>query len=195
MTKIFNFLKTVILTNKVKLSIISISLILFYFCYTNIDETFVVHPLSSFQDNGKQVYIYKSGESYVDRSFDKPQKIVNGNLTFVGNSSGPTFGAVISVISLLTVLFIGVIAPDDDINWNFKDCWLKTVFKEVECDEEAGIYYYSYKGRLLCKIDHPDEYVIKRKLETILSVGENMFPRFEGTTQTKRDKRISEIIN
>jgi len=195
MKKIFRFISLVIKSNRYKIVLISSLSILSYICYLNIDEIYSVKPITSFQNNGKFAYVYQSENSYSVKEFKTPQKLVNDQLVYTDLSTLPTIGITISLFCLAIILIVGIIAPDNDVNWNFYDCWVSAVFKEIKCEEEDGFYYYSYKNRLLQKTDHPDGYTIKRKLETLLEVGENMFPKFEGTTKTRRDKRISEIIN
>lgn len=148
----FLFLYEIIISNPIKIIAIIVLSISLYTTYHCEEKTISREKiLSEFVNSkGEYVYIYGGPNNYSNETYDKPQKLVNNILTYKKLSVIYSFSVAffwISLIFLVIGFFVGL--SDDDLSWNFEDCWLTTFSTLIRCDYEEGKYYYTSLGRLI----------------------------------------------
>lgn len=188
---VFNFC----FNNKGKLLIIASAIISYNYAGTFPDDVGQVKVVK-YQDFGdelkyRHVYFYhrvEDSEIKLDfLSFDTPQKIENGKVTYteyndLNNLMWFLFGVSCFVLFTISVM------DDDDINWNLKEVWYDSLESMIYSEFEEGKYYYMSFGRLLYKSDtliSPRmviHYSDIRKLSHILSM-----PKFKTKSYRRED--------
>ena len=148
----FLFLYEIIISNPIKIIAIIVLSISLYTTYHCEEKTISREKiLSEFVNSkGEYVYIYGGPNNYSNETYDKPQKLVNNILTNKKLSVIYSFSVAffwISLIFLVIGFFVGL--SDDDLSWNFEDCWLTTFSTLIKCEYEEGKYYYTSLGRLI----------------------------------------------
>ena len=153
----FLFLYEIIISNPVKtiaIIVLSISLYTVYHCEEKTTSREKI--LSEFVNSkGEYVYIYGGPDNYSNETYDKPQKLVNNILTYKSLSVTYSLSVAVFWISLIFLVigfFVGL--SDDDLSWNYNDCWLITFSTLIKCEYEEGKYYYTSLGRLIEIRDH-----------------------------------------
>ena len=148
----FLFLYEIIISNPIKIIAIIVLSISLYTTYHCEEKTISREKiLSEFVNSkGEYVYIYGGPNNYSNETYDKTQKLVNNILTYKKLSVIYSFSVAffwISLIFLVIGFFVGL--SDDDLSWNFEDCWLTTFSTLIKCEYEEGKYYYTSLGRLI----------------------------------------------
>jgi hypothetical protein len=178
--------------NIVKTIFVTIAILALYFSY-NVDREMVNtdRVYAKFIDDENYTnYVIKSGNSYSVKQFDKPLKITKNTITYEEMSDVRFLLLLIHFISLV-FLVIGFIMglTDDDLSWNFNDCWLSAFSTLVVCELENDIYYYIILGRLIHssnKLNSVDR--LLKKLDIYGFKDLINYPKFKTKTQTRNAK-------
>lgn len=147
--------------------------------------------ISQFQDAGEYHYIIKSDNSYSIKSYDKEVKSTDGKLHY--QESHPI--AIVSIIIIaviIIILFLATVIGDDETGWEISECWNRAKLNLVKCEFEDDIYYYHYKGKLLCKSNHQ---LWSNQINNFIDQPINLLPDFPGTKSQRRDKKLKELFN
>lgn len=200
---IFKYINNLILLNKVKTGFL-IGMIFFSFLVItkNSEYTESEYFISKFEFNGNQVYVtYNSNNQLSVNSFskDKLPTEVDNMISYQKPSELYMFYWVILVICSLFVI-IPIFADDDDVSWEFEDVLVTTTKQFIEChtENEGGkeFFYYVKDGRILMKCEG-NEWNRSNHTELIkkfIKYPKN-FPKFSGTKEQKRDKKLKSILN
>lgn len=193
----FMLIYELITTNIAKSIFLAIALTTLYFSY-NVDRemTTTSRVYAQFIDGKNHVnYVINSGKGYTVKEFENPLKITNNTITYQEMSDVRFLLLLvfwIAVIFLVVAFFMGLGSSDDDISWEFNDCWLKTLSTLIVCELEDGKYYYTILGRLVYKSDRLFEKYRNDNLAerfNIYGVRDVMnCPKFKTKTQTRNSK-------
>ena len=146
---LFNFLITLIKNNPAKSIFLLISLGCFPFAGT-IDDSSDKHRIVkvdtvSVGNIDKYCYIT---DNFSLKTYDTPQKIVDGYLTEYSYHPGNVFLWIGFGLPLLIVLLASFI--DDDTKWEFYECLVDTYYSsKLRVHDEDGIYRYTINDRLI----------------------------------------------
>ena len=182
--------------NVVKNIFILIASITLYFSY-NVDRemTTTKRVYTQFTDGKNHInYVVSDGKNYSVKEFEKPLKITNNTITYQ-EMSNTRFVLLlifwIAVIFLVIAFFIGL-GNDEEVSWEFRDCWLNALSTLIVCELEDGKYYYMMLGRLVYKSDKLYEKYRSDKLVerfNIYGFRDLMnYPKFKTKTQTRNSK-------
>lgn len=150
----FMFIYELITTNRAKSTILIIASVLLYLSYSVDQETtYTKNVYANFVDaDKKSQYVVSSDNSnFSIKEFDKPLKITNNTITYEEMSDARVLLLVvfwICAIFLIIAFFMGL-GDDDEISWEFKDCWQRSISSLIYCELEDGKYYYMALGRLI----------------------------------------------
>lgn len=146
--------------------------------------------ISQFQDNGHYHYIIKDGDTYSIKSYKDEVKSSDGKLHYdvLHPIVGLSFVAFIILVIVLIIFTFG----DSESNWELVECWTKAKLSLVKCEIEDDIYYYHYKGKLLCK---SNQQLWSNSIENLLDQPINLLPDFPGTKSQRRDKKLKELFD
>jgi hypothetical protein len=185
------FLKSVLVKNPIKLSLIVVSLFLIYLI-VKVDDSVVTKPvISQFTYEGKYHYIIPGNDSYVVKSFSDPIEVINSKISYKETHLAVILSSIVLFL-IVICLFLASIGIDDSTTWDFKDCYLNAKVRMVKCELEDDYYYYHYKGKLILI---SDRMVGTSTLERRLSEPNNIYPDFPGTKEQRRDKKLKELLN
>lgn len=200
---IFKYIINLIQDNKVKTGFL-IGMIFFSFLVTTKNSEYKTseHFISKFEFAGNQVYVtYNSNNQLATNSFSKDElpTEVDNMISYQKTSELYVLYWVLLVICSLFVI-IPIFTDDDDISWEFEDVMVTTTRQFIEChvESESGkeIFYYVKDGRILMKCEG-NEWNRSNHTELIskfIKYPKN-FPKFSGTKQQKRDKKLKSILN
>jgi hypothetical protein len=182
--------------NVTKSIFLAIALTTLYFSY-NVDKemTTTNRVYAQFIDGKNHInYVVKDGNNYSVKDFDKPLKITNNTITYK-EMSDIRFVLLlvfwIAVIFLIIAFFMGL-GSDEEISWEFKDCWLNALSTLIVCELEDGQYYYMVLGRLVYKSDRLyEKYRSDKLIERFNIYGFRdlmNYPKFKTKTETRNSK-------
>jgi hypothetical protein len=183
-------------TNIVKSIFLAVALITLYFSYNVKREMVTTNRVYAQFVDGKNHtnYVINSGNSYSVKKFNKPLKIVNNTITYQEMSDIRFTLLVIfwiAVIFLIIAFFMGL-GSDEDISWEFRDCWLNALSTLIVCELEDGQYYYMVLGRLVYKSDRLyEKYRSDKLIERFNIYGFRdlmNYPKFKTKTETRNSK-------
>jgi hypothetical protein len=200
---IFKYIINLIQANKVKTGFL-IGMIFFSFLvYTKNSEYRTSEKfISKFEFAGKQTYVTcSSSNSLLIVSFtpDELPDEVDDMISYQKTSELYILWWVLLVVCGLFVI-IPIFSSDDDVSWEFEDVMVNTTRQFVEChaENEAGkeIFYYVKNGRILIKCEEStwDRFNHSELIKRFIKYPKN-FPKFEGTKEQKRDKKLNHILN
>jgi len=183
--------------NVVKTIFLTIALVTLYFSY-NVDREMVTtnRVYAKFIDGKNHTnYVVNSGNNYSVKEFYKPLKITNNTITYK-ETSDVRFVLLlifwIAVIFLVIAFFMGLSDDNDDISWEFRDCWLNALSTLIVCELEDGQYYYMVLGRLVYKSDRLyEKYRYDKLIERFNIYGFRdlmNYPKFKTKTETRNSK-------
>ena len=139
------------------------------------------------------VYLYNGDDRNVSMvSFRKSQKILPNKTIVYKESNG--FNACLWFIFAIGVILlsIGTFSGEDDLNWEFGDCWHDTLLKEIRVIEESSKYHWVLNNRLLIVSDQPiDTWSLKDRVTDYIR-NKNIFPEFT-SKEDKREKKLKKI--
>ena len=146
---LFNFIITVIKWNPVKSIFLLLGIVCSLFAgkvSDSIDKYRIVKSDTvSVGSINKYCYIT---DNFTLKTFDTPQKIVDGYLTEYSYSPGNVFLWVGVGLSLLIIILASFI--DDDTRWDFYECLVETYYSsKLRVHDEDGIYRYTINDRLI----------------------------------------------
>jgi len=192
----FFLIYELICKNIAKTIFLAVALITLYFSY-NVDREMITtnRVYAKFIDGKNHInYVVKDGNNYSVKDFDKPLKIVNNTITYQEMSDIRCALLVIfwiAVIFLVIAFFMGL-GSDEEISWEFKDCWLNALSTLIVCELEDGQYYYMVLGRLVYKSDRLyDKYRSDKLIERFNIYGFRdlmNYPKFKTKTETRNSK-------
>jgi hypothetical protein len=190
------FIYELISKNIIKTIFLAIALTTLYFSY-NVESkmTTTNRVYTQFVDDENHTnYVINSGIVYSVKNFNKPLKIVNNTITYQEMSDIRCVLLVIfwiDVIFLVISFFIGL-SGDEEISWEFKDCWLNALSTLIVCELEDGQYYYMVLGRLVYKSDRLyEKYRSDKLIERFNIYGFRdlmNYPKFKTKTETRNSK-------
>lgn len=182
--------------NVTKSIFLAIALTTLYFSY-NVDKemTTTNRVYAQFIDGKNHTnYVINSGNNYSVKEFDKPLKITNHTITYKEMSDTRFVLLVIfwiAIIFLVIAFFMGL-GSDEEISWEFKDCWLNALSTLIVCELEDGQYYYMVLGRLVYKSDRLyEKYRSDKLIERFNIYGFRdlmNYPKFKTKTETRNSK-------
>jgi len=192
----FFLIYELICKNITKTIFLAIALVTLYFSY-NVDRemTTTNRVYAQFVDGKNHTnYVINSGNNYSVKEFDKPLKITNHTITYKEMSDTRFVLLVIfwiAIIFLVIAFFMGL-GSDEEISWEFKDCWLSALSTLIVCELEDGKYYYMMLGRLVYKSDKLYEKYRSDKLAERFNIYRFRdlmnYPKFKTKTQTRNSK-------
>jgi hypothetical protein len=184
------FLKSVLVKNPIKLSLIAVSFILGILIVKVDDSKIKKKVITQFTDGGEYHYVTKDSE-YDIKSFDEPKEILDGKISY-SETHPVVFLSSVFLFLISLILFLASIGIEDSATWDFKECFNTARLDLVRCDSEDDIYYYHYKGKLILV---SKEISSASKLERLLESPLNIYPDFPGTKEQRRDKKLKELFN
>lgn len=182
--------------NVTKSIFLAIALVTLYFSY-NVDRemTTTNRVYTQFIDGRNHVnYVIKPGNNYEVKDFDKPLKVINNTITYKEMSDTRFVLLLIFWIAIifLTIAFFMGLGSDEEISWEFKDCWLNALSTLIVCELEDGQYYYMVLGRLVYKSDRLyEKYRSDKLIERFNIYGFRdlmNYPKFKTKTETRNSK-------
>jgi len=192
----FFLIYELICKNITKTIFLAIALVTLYFSY-NVDRemTTTNRVYAQFVDGKNHTnYVINSGNNYSVKEFDKPLKITNHTITYKEMSDTRFVLLVIfwiAIIFLVIAFFMGL-GSDEEISWEFKDCWLNALSTLIVCELEDGQYYYMVLGRLVYKSDRLyEKYRSDKLIERFNIYGFRdlmNYPKFKTKTETRNSK-------
>lgn len=200
---IFKYIINLILDNKVKTGFL-IGMIFFSFLVStkNSEYTASEYFISKFEFTGNQVYVtYNSNNQLSTNSFSKDElpTEVDNMISYQKSSELYILYWLLLVICSLFVI-LPFFTDDDDVSWEFEDVLVTTTKQFIEChtENEGGkeFFYYVKDGRILMKCEG-NEWNRSNNTELIkkfIKYPKN-FPKFGGTKEQKRDKKLKSILN
>ena len=147
--------------------------------------------ISQFQDNGQYHYIIKDENSYSIKSYKSEVKSTDGKLYYYVLHPIVGLSFVAFIISVI-VLIIFTINNDCETGWELSECWTSAKLSLVKCEIEDDIYYYHYRGKLLCKSERQ---LWPSQLNKFIDQPINLLPDFPGTKSQRRDKKLKELFD
>lgn len=182
--------------NVTKSIFLAIALTTLYFSY-NVDKemTTTNRVYAQFIDGKNHTnYVINSGNNYEVKDFEKPLKIINNTITYKEMSDTRFVLLLIFWIAIifLTIAFFMGLGSDEEISWEFKDCWLNALSTLIVCELEDGQYYYMVLGRLVYKSDRLyEKYRSDKLIERFNIYGFRdlmNYPKFKTKTETRNSK-------
>ena len=182
--------------NVTKSIFLAIALTTLYFSY-NVDKemTTTNRVYAQFIDGKNHTnYVINSGNGYSVKEFNKPLKILNNTITYQEMSDTRFVLLLIFWIAIifLTIAFFMGLGSDEEISWEFKDCWLNALSTLIVCELEDGQYYYMVLGRLVYKSDRLyEKYRSDKLIERFNIYGFRdlmNYPKFKTKTETRNSK-------
>ena len=182
--------------NVTKSIFLAIALTTLYFSY-NVDKemTTTNRVYAQFIDGKNHTnYVINSGNNYEVKDFEKPLKILNNTITYQETSDTRFVLLLIFWIAIifLTIAFFMGLGSDEEISWEFKDCWLNALSTLIVCELEDGQYYYMVLGRLVYKSDRLyEKYRSDKLIERFNIYGFRdlmNYPKFKTKTETRNSK-------
>jgi len=180
----------IITKNPTKMVLVGISILCIFLMHQFDDLTIQKTPISKFSDAGKTHIVYLSGKNYEVESFDKNPILKDGKITYTETHPVVMISTVITFI-LLLIIIVATLINDGDVGWELRDCISSTKIALVKCEIEDDIYYYHYKGKLLCKSDRQ---LWSSQIINFIDQPINLFPDFPGTKSQRRDKKLKELF-
>jgi hypothetical protein len=191
------FIFTFIRKNKLKTIFTILALICYNYAGTFKDDVEIHEIAATLKVDNNNIYIYRS----LEENKIKYKAITASNDIIIKN--GKIYKSSYAVTNvLLWVCFIIILAhicvftfmTDDDLNWEFEDCWEKALSSLVYCEEENGEFYYFALGRLLDKRDTQIvRYNNATKALKFYSFGDiYRCPKFE-TKSKRREKNLKKL--
>ena len=161
------FIKAVIMLNKLKTLALVVCLVLFYFAGSIPDDTIenkiigtmeVEDPIDGRSYLYIRSFIQNNKVGYEVLQFNKPQEVKGGILTTKSYHGGNvamwiSFGIILVVLFIMTIALWG-----ESEGWELDDCWKQALLSLIECELEDGKYHYICDGKLIgtrnFKINH-----------------------------------------
>jgi hypothetical protein len=185
------FLKSVLVKNPIKLSLIAVSFIL-GILILKLDRTEIKkRVIVQYTDGSEYHYVTKSGDEYRVKSFDEPMEVIDDSITFTEIHPLVAISYVLLFL-IVILLFLAPIGIDDSATWDFSECLSLAKLSLVRCEVEDDVYYYHYRGKLLIKSDCQ---ILSSNLEKFLKEPIGIYPDFPGTKKERRDKKLKELFN
>jgi hypothetical protein len=200
-----NFIKYLILENKTKMVFLTISIILLYIGLTlpikTNKETSFLSKFDVPQNRTVIVFVDENGNFQTKLFTNGDFKLINQSTLEYKETNGVVVASRIFAGALLIVLLCVTIWGDDEHNWNFTKCQIKSIIHKISVDVEnhanGKFYYYYIKNKLIIKSDRKlssgsDD--LTRSVKSYLE-----YPKlcldYEGTTSRKRDNKLTQILN
>jgi hypothetical protein len=200
---IFKYIINLIKSNKVKMGFL-IGMIFFSFLVITKNSEYKTSDyfINKFEFVGKQVYVtYDSNNHLATKSFSKDElhNEVDNMVSYQKTSELYILYWILLVICGLFVI-IPILIDDDDVSWDFEGVMVTTTRQFVEChvESESGkeVFFYVKDGRTLMKCEGTawDRFNHTELIKKFIKYPKN-FPKFDGTKEQKRDKKLKSILN
>ena len=186
---ILNFLKNLILESPRKF-------LGFILCGVLTWVAVVVNPIKSnhpilhqFELNGRYHYVYATGAD--NYAIETTKEVIEGdeyveNLYLINGLAG--FAAFIFLLTSLIPSF-----ESSREGWEIEKCWKTSHVDMIKTYKEGSDYYYVLKGKLLYQGQESSWSGAVNQVSGFIK-NKDLFPKFEGTTQMKRDKTLDKIL-
>jgi hypothetical protein len=199
--RLLRYLLLLIIDNPIKIILLVLLILSSYFAsnssiYYNQNIKFI----HSFKDNAYSYYVIPSAQN--DSGFqvakfeqDLPTN-QNGEIIVesIKNSTILLWIAAGAIVITLTILSLTDI---EEGNWSFEKNFIDLLHSDVKCQieeiEGSIIYIYTLDGKLLTKTNK--QLTDLRDLVKKYFKSPNLFVKFEGTKQVKRDNIINKVLN
>jgi hypothetical protein len=154
---VFNFIKYLIIENPIKVLMLVGAFISFQYAGTLPGNWVYYDLVSEIKDGNTYVYVIESqgtDNNYDIYTSDKKEVIKNDQFRLWDYHDGNIllyiiFGILIFIVSVGTI--IGLLNNDDDIGWDFEECYERTINNLIYCELEDGVFYYMALDRLIGK--------------------------------------------
>lgn len=140
-------------------------------------------------------YIHDNTMKIESLQYDKPQKIVDGKISYLEyNGFNALFWILFGLSSvILLVLLIAGLTDGDDASWEFDRVWSRAFSLMITCELEDGRYHYMAFGRLLDVRDSQLDRNYRYHTFNISGFADlRMCPKFK-TKSGKRDNLLTKL--
>jgi hypothetical protein len=190
------YLKRLILENKLKFLLILFLTGSIHLSF-KLDKNYYSHEILSTQDhNGVCYFLVDKDDSLTLYKESSSIKVIDNNINYIDVKGLFIILIVISIFGFF-VLFALASSENSDENFGFYDNWIKTNVSMVKLEVEDDNYYYVLRGRLIASSQKKGlgYYDIRSVVYELLENDSlNLKPKFKGTKNQIRDKKLSEIL-
>jgi hypothetical protein len=156
---LLNFFKYLVIINPFKILLLILSIISYQFIDTFQGEWEKYDVVATGKHGNDFIYVIQV--DYKDDGYDvikseTEKNIKEGQISIWDYNDVNILFWILFIVPLIVLCIgtiIGVIHDDDDVSWELKKCYVKSLTTLVYCELEDGIYYYMVMGRLICKKD------------------------------------------
>lgn len=199
--RLLRYLLLLILDNPIKIILLVLLILSSYFAsnssiYYNQNIKFI----HSFKDNAYSYYVIPSTQNDSGFQVSKFEQDLptneNGEIIVesIKNSTILLWIAAGAIVITLTILSLTDI---EEGNWSFEKNFIDLLHSDVKCQieeiEGSTIYIYTLDGKLLTKSNR--QLTDLRDMVKKYFKSPNLFLKFEGTKQVKRDNIINKVLN
>lgn len=137
------------------------------------------------------VYLYKeSKESSISCvSFHDAQKILPGNIIEYTQYNILNIFLWVAFGVCCICVIVGLLASDDELSWEFRECWKEALFYDIKTFEENGTFFWTLHGRLLYRSQSctPSGYDLKQLIRDYIR-NRHIYPNFSSIEEKRNDK-------
>ncbi len=198
---ILNFIKYLIIENPIKLIMTTAAVVAFNYAGTIKGGYEYYNIVSQVKDGNTYVYVTnsksESNNGYEVFTSDKPEVIKNEQLQVWDYNDGNVLlyivGGILTLIILIGTI-VGLTNDDDDIGWNIKSCYQRSISTLIYCELEGDTYYYMIMGRLIDKRKDQIRYTsnVAREMRIFDMSDVYRLPKFSTKTQ-KRNNNLDKL--
>lgn len=153
-----------------------------------------VKVITSFKYDTNTCYVYyASDNSFKVLKFDKEQTISPDGYLTKDKDNVWLILSWIGFVALCIVLLVATFQTDDDFNWEFTGRWSDVLHRDIVCEFEDGLYYYTLDNKLLCK-SQDQRTRLYDEVNRYISFP-NLYLEYKGTKQQKRNNKLDKILN
>ena len=156
------------------------------------------HVVAEKKVDNTYIYVYKSisdNKVQYDNVWQegKPLEVKNGVISMKSyNGANIGFWILFGVSTIVVVVCTFI--NDDDVGWEFGDCWDEAFCTLIYCEEEDGYFYYFALGRLISKRDRQISRSYRMMSELHLDGFRDLYrcPKYQ-TKKQRRETLLDEI--
>ena len=153
-----------------------------------------VKVITSFKYDTNTCYVYyASDNSFKVLKFDKEQPISTDGYLTKDKDNVWLILSWIGFVALCIVLLVATFQTDDDFNWEFTGRWSDVLHRDIVCEFEDDLYYYTLDNKLLCK-SQDQRTRLYDEVNRYISFP-NLYLEYKGTKQQKRNNKLDKILN
>ena len=152
-----------------------------------------VKVITSFKYDTNICYVYYGSDSFNVLKFDKEQPISTDGYLTKDKENVWLILSWIGFVALCIVLLVATFQTDDDFNWEFTGRWSDVLHRDIVCEFEDDLYYYTLDNKLLCK-SQDQRIRLYDEVNRYISFP-NLYLEYKGTKQQKRNNKLDKILN